>query len=54
MDIKKYDVVIIGGGTGGVCSAAALCNSGYKVALIESKNNFTDWMGWWMCNQIVS
>lgn len=33
-----YDVVILGGGTGGVASAYAFIDKGYKVALIEKNN----------------
>lgn len=32
----RYDVVIIGGGAGGVACAYALKDSGYKVLLIEN------------------
>lgn len=32
---KEYDIIIVGGGTGGVCAAAALCGTDYRVAIIE-------------------
>lgn len=34
-----YDIVIVGGGAGGVGAAYALCNSGLRVCLIEKENN---------------
>ena len=33
-----YDIVIVGGGAGGVGAAYALCNSGLRVCLIEKQN----------------
>ncbi len=38
MNKKEYDVIIVGGGTGGVCAAAALAGTGYKVAVIEENS----------------
>lgn len=35
MEKAYYDVVIVGGGTSGVCAAAAFFNSNYNVAVIE-------------------
>lgn len=32
---KKYDVVVLGSGIGGLCSAALLANKGYKTLVIE-------------------
>ncbi len=34
-DSKKYDVVIIGSGLGGLCSAVILSKEGYKVCVLE-------------------
>lgn len=36
---SHYDIVIVGGGAGGVGAAYALCNSGLRVCLIEKENN---------------
>jgi len=38
MNTKEYDVIIVGGGTGGVCAAAALAGTEYKVAVIEANS----------------
>ncbi len=38
MNKKEYDVIIVGGGTGGVCAAAAFAGTGYKVAVIEENS----------------
>ena len=36
---SHYDIVIVGGGAGGVGAAYALCNSGLRVCLIEKENS---------------
>lgn len=36
---SHYDVVIVGGGAGGIGAAYALCNSGLRVCLCEKENN---------------
>ena len=36
MEQNKYDVAVIGSGVGGLCSAALLAHSGYKVLVVEA------------------
>lgn len=36
---SHYNIVIVGGGAGGIGAAYALCNSGLRVCLIEKENN---------------
>lgn len=38
--MKKYDVILIGGGIAGLMSAHKLCEIGLSVALVENKNVF--------------
>ncbi|PHV71694.1 hypothetical protein CS063_03795 [Sporanaerobium hydrogeniformans] len=35
--LKKYDVVVIGGGMAGICSALASSRQGVKTALIHNR-----------------
>ena len=35
---KKYDVVVIGAGLGGLCAAALLSHSGYKTLVVEKRD----------------
>ena len=35
--MSSYDVIVVGAGTGGTVTSAALANKGYKVALIDRK-----------------
>lgn len=35
----KYDVIVVGGGTGGVASAVSYAKSGFKVAIVEKQNS---------------
>ena len=46
----NYDVVIIGGGTGGVCAAAAFLKAKYRIAVIEKR----DVLGGTTTNGLVS
>src|SRR5688572_17553689 len=45
----KSDIAIIGGGTGGVAAALAVCELGRSVVLTEE----TDWIGGQFTSQIV-
>jgi len=38
MDLKKYDIVIVGAGSSGSAAAYLLAKNGYKIALLEKKN----------------
>lgn len=49
MDIRRFDVAVIGGGTGGVQAARAACEMGRRVYLCES----TDWVGGQLTSQAV-
>lgn len=49
-DALHYDVVISGGGTGGVAAALALLSRGYKILMTEE----TDWLGGQLTSQGVS
>jgi hypothetical protein len=46
---RRYDLVIAGGGLGGVAAALAACRSGLRVALTEE----TDWVGGQLTQQAV-
>lgn len=46
---KKFDIVIIGGGTGGCAAAMAATEMGYRVLLTEE----TDWIGGQLTSQAV-
>ncbi len=39
MEQMVFDVVVIGAGIGGLCSAALLCQKGYKVLIVERLTN---------------
>ena len=45
----RFDLVIAGGGLGGVAAALAACRSGLRVALTEE----TDWVGGQLTQQAV-
>ena len=45
---KKYDVVVIGGGPGGIPAAIAASRNGAKVLLVE-KNNCLGGISPWDC-----
>src|SRR4051812_6688335 len=47
---EPCEILIAGGGTGGVAAALAACRSGRRVALLEE----TDWLGGQMTAQGVS
>lgn len=49
MNASRYDVVIAGGGVGGVAAALRLTHYGYRVALTEE----TDWIGGQLTSQAV-
>ncbi|MFA7435960.1 MAG: FAD-dependent oxidoreductase [Bacilli bacterium] len=49
MNIKKYDVVVVGGSIGGVLASLSLLKSNLKVALTEE----TAWIGGQLTNQAV-
>ena len=49
MSSSKCDILIVGGGTGGVAAAMMACDLGHTVILTEE----TDWVGGQLTSQIV-
>jgi len=51
MEKRNYDVVVIGGGTTGVCAAVAAARGGAKVAVVDSNGflggNACNGMAWY-------